>query len=221
MSGCCVIDALVMTLGFEPGPLISAFAGAIAEGLSEGARVIVFTAAFPDERSERAWLEFQRVVNMMEVPRKLGVEPELREVPLDDMASAILEASRITAELRRKKVKIAITGGMRALGIAVLAAVTLTRWEQEPEVEVHLEGRGTALKMPNLRKLIEASSKCTDIVEAMKDGNPVKLEELAARLGRDRSTVYRRLRLLVEAGAVKRTRYGYQLTPLGLALVSF
>jgi len=120
----------------------------MAEGFSEGARVIVFTAAFPDERSERAWLEFQRVVNMMEVPRKLSVELELKEVPLDDMASAILEVSKITAELRKKKVKVAITGGMRALGIAVFAAVLLTKWKQEPEVEVHLEGRGTALKVP-------------------------------------------------------------------------
>jgi len=219
--GYCVIDALVMTLGFEPGPLISAFASAVSRGLSEGARVIVFTAAFPDERSERAWLEFQRVVSMMEVPKKLGVEPELREIPLDDMVSAILETRKAIYGLRRKKVKVAITGGMRALGIAVLAAVLLTEWEQEPEVEVYLEGRGVALSVPNLRKLIEVSGKCKDIIEAMRGGSPVKLEELATRLGRDRSTVYRRLKLLLEAGAVKRTRYGYQLTPLGLALVGF
>ena len=216
-----VIDALAMTLGFEPGPLISAFASAVSRGLSKGAHVIVFTAAFPDERSERAWLEFQRVVNMMEVSKKLSVELELKEVPLDDMSSAILEVRKVVHELRKKKVKIAITGGMRALGIAVLAAVLLTKWEQEPEIEVHLEGRGIALSVPNLRRLIEVSGKCLDIVEAMRDGSPVKLEELAIRLGKDRSTVYRRLKLLVEAGAVKRTRYGYQLTPLGLALANF
>ena len=157
----------------------------------------------------------------MEVPKKLGVEPELREIPLDDMASAILETRKAVHGLRRKKVKVAITGGMRALGIAVLAAVLLTEWEQEPEVEVYLEGRGVALSVPNLRKLIEVSGKCKDIIEAMRGGSPVKLEELATRLGRDRSTVYRRLRLLVEAGAVKRTRYGYQLTPLGFALAGF
>lgn len=214
-----VVDALVMTLGFEPGPLIGAFASAVAEGLSEGARVIVFTAAFPDERSERAWLEFQRVVSMMEAPKRLGVELELREVPLDDMGSAILEVRRALAGLRGKRVRVAITGGMRALGFAVLAAALLAKWE--PEVEVHLEGRGTALKVPNLRKLIEASNKCADIVNAMRDGNPVKLEELASRLGKDRSTVYRRLKLLLEAGAAERTRNGYKLTPLGLALADF
>jgi len=172
----CVIDALVMILGFEPGPLISAFAGAVAEGFSEGARVIVFTAAFPDERSERAWLEFQRVVNMMEVPRKLGVELELKEVPLDDIASAILEASKITAELRKKKVKVAITGGMRALGIAVFAAVLLTRWEREPEVEVHLEGRGTALKVPRATYTAENER---DVVCVVPDLVSVKGYDLA------------------------------------------
>jgi hypothetical protein len=127
-----VIDALVMTLGFEPGPLISAYASAVAEGLSEGARVLVLTAAFPDERSERAWLDFQRVVSMMEATKRLGVELELREVPLDDMASAILEVKRAIAPLRGRSVRVSITGGMRAL--AVLAAVLLTRWEREPAV---------------------------------------------------------------------------------------
>ncbi|MCC6050254.1 MAG: helix-turn-helix domain-containing protein, partial [Thermofilum sp.] len=96
----------------------------------------------------------------------------------------------------------------------------LTRWEREPAVEVHLEGRGAALRVPKLRKLIEASEKCADLVEAMREG-PAKLDELAAKLGRDRSTVYRRLRLLLEAGAARRTPRGYELTPLGLALADF
>jgi CRISPR locus-related DNA-binding protein len=216
-----MFDAVVLTLGFEPGPLVSAFASAVAGGLSEGARVIVFTAAFPDERSERAWLELQRVVNMMEVPRKLGVELELKEVPLDDMATAILEVRRVLDGLRGKKIKVAITGGMRALGIAVFSALLITKWEASPEVEVHLEGRGAALKVPNIKALIRASEKCPDIVEAMKSGQPLKLDELAGRLGRDRTTVYRRLKLLLEAGAVKKTSKGYQLTPLGQALASF
>jgi len=213
-----VLGGLVMTLGFEPGPLVSAFASAVAEGLSEGARVLVLTAAFPDERSERAWLDFQRVVGMMEASRRLGVELELREVPLDDMASAILEVRRALAALRGRRVRVAVTGGMRALGFAVLAAVLLSR-DVEAEVEVHLEGRGAALRVPDLRKLLRASEKCTDLVEAMRSG-PARLDELAARLGRDRTTVYRKLRLLLEAGAAKKTPRGYELTPLGLALAN-
>jgi CRISPR locus-related DNA-binding protein len=214
-----MFDAVVLTLGFEPGPLVSAFASAVAGGLSEGARVIVFTAAFPDERSERAWLELQRVVNMMEVPRKLGVELELKEVPLDDMATAILEVRRVLDGLRGKKIKVAITGGMRALGIAVFSALLITKWEASPEVEVHLEGRGAALKVPDLKALIRASEKCADLIEAMKSG-PAKLDELAARLGKDRTTVYRKLRLLLNAGAAKKTPRGYELTPIGLALAN-
>jgi len=100
-----MFEAVVLTLGFEPGPLVSAFAGAVAEGLSQGALVVVFTAGFPDERSERAWLEFQRVVNMMEAPKRLGVELELREVPLDEMATAILEIRRVLDGLRGEEGK--------------------------------------------------------------------------------------------------------------------
>ncbi|MCC5997702.1 MAG: CRISPR-associated CARF protein Csa3 [Thermofilum sp.] len=214
-----MFEAVVLTLGFEPGPLVSAFAGAVAEGLSEGALVVVFTAGFPDERSERAWLEFQRVVNMMEAPRRLGVELELREVPLDDMATAILEIRRVLDGLRGKKVKVALTGGMRALGLAVFSAILLTRWADMPEVEVYLEGRGTALKIPDLKALIRASEKCIDLVEVMKSG-PAKLDELAKRLGKDRTTVYRKLRLLLNAGAAKKTPRGYELTPIGLALAN-
>jgi len=99
-------------------------------------------------------------------------------------------------------------------------AILLTRWAVAPEVEVHLESRGTALKIPDLKALIRASEKCTDLVEVMKRG-PAKLDELANRLGKDRTTVYRKLRLLLNAGAAKKTPRGYELTPLGLALANF
>ncbi|MCC5998580.1 MAG: CRISPR-associated CARF protein Csa3, partial [Thermofilum sp.] len=158
--------------------------------------------------------------NMMEAPRRLGVELELREVPLDDMATAILEIRRVLDGLKGKKVKVALTGGMRALGLAVFSAILLTRWADMPEVEVYLEGRGTALKIPDLKALIRASEKCIDLVEVMKNG-PAKLDELAKRLGKDRTTVYRKLRLLLNAGAAKKTPRGYELTPLGQALSSF
>jgi hypothetical protein len=62
-----MLDALIMTLGFEPGSLVSAAATAATEGLGERARIIVFTAALPDERAGRAWLDFQRVLNVMGV----------------------------------------------------------------------------------------------------------------------------------------------------------
>jgi predicted transcriptional regulator len=53
----------------------------------------------------------------------------------------------------------------------------------------------------------------------MKSG-PAKLDELAKRLGKDRTTVYRKLRLLLNAGAAKKTPRGYELTPIGLALAN-
>ncbi|MEM4411440.1 MAG: hypothetical protein QXO66_01175 [Thermofilum sp.] len=71
-----MIDALVMTLGFEPGPLISTIASAASEGFSERAQILVFTSAFPDERADRAWLELQRIVNMMDFAKRLGLQPD-------------------------------------------------------------------------------------------------------------------------------------------------
>jgi len=213
-----MLDALVMTLGFEPGPLVSAVASAAARGFSEGARIVVLTAAFPDERVERAWLQFQTVVGMMELCKRLSIEMEKREVPLGDMALAILNVKRIFEELAERSVRVSITGGMRALGLAVFIACLLTRWRREPEIEVYLEGRGAALEVPSVRRLLTAAEKCGDVVRIMRTGKVWKLNELAVRLGRDRSTVYRKMKLLREAGAVRKVRGGYELTVLGMLL---
>ncbi|MEM2196173.1 MAG: hypothetical protein QW290_03745, partial [Sulfolobales archaeon] len=140
-----MFDSIVLTLGFEPGPLISAVASAAAEGFSEKARIVVFTAGFPEERSERAWLQLQQVIGMMELEKKLGIKLEKHEVPLDDMASAVLYIKRVLDGLKDGYVKVSVTGGMRALGLALFTAYLLIDWAREPKVEVYLEGRGLAL----------------------------------------------------------------------------
>ena len=136
-----------------------------------------------------------------------------------DMALAILSVKRVFDGIREKHVKISITGGMRALGLAVFIAQLLTKWRHEPKMEVYLEGRGAALAVPDVRKLMVAMEKCADLVQLMKERGPCRLSQLALELGKDRSTVYRKMKILVGAGAAKRTRRGYELTVLGEMLV--
>ena len=216
-----MLDALIMTLGFEPGPLISAVASAAAEGLNEGARIVVFTAGFKDERAERAWLQLQTVIGMMELPRRLGVKVEKHEVPLHDFVDAVRSVKQVIDELRRGKVKISITGGMRALGLAVFTAYMLVEWRYEPMLEVYLEGRGMALAMPEMRRLFKLAvrGEKAALLKAMEPGKPYRPATLAAALGKDRSTVYRHLRALADMGVVERTNGGFSLSRLGLLLI--
>lgn len=216
-----MFDAVVLTLGFEPGPLITAVASAVAEGLSEGARIVVFAAGFQDERSERAWLQLQQVVGLMELGRKWGVRLEKYEVPLDDMVSAVLFVKRVLDGLREGFVKVSVTGGMRALGLALFIAYLFVDWVKEPRVEVYLEGRGAALELPRLHRVLSVglSDVQVEIVKSMKVGEVYSSSDLAGLLKRDRSTIFRHLRVLVEKGLVEKTLEGYKLSELGKLLL--
>jgi len=215
------LDALVMVLGFDPGPLVSAVASSVADGFSPGARIIVFTAGFPDERAERAWRQFQDVIGLMELPKRLNVKVERYQVPLNDFVEAVCRVKEIFEDLRELRVKISITGGMRALGIAVFLAYMLIDWKYEPSVEVYLEGRGMALKIPEVQRIVKyrLTSERLELLKAMKPGRVYKPSDLSGLLGKDRSTIYRQLQALVEEGFVERADGGYRLSRLGLLLV--
>jgi len=216
-----MFDALVMTLGFEPGPLISAMASAVAEGLSENSRIIVLTAGFKDERAERAWLQLQTVIGMMEIHKKLAVSVEKHEIRLDDFATAVLDVKKILNELEDKRVKISITGGMRALGLAVFTVYLLIKWKHTPSLEVYLEGRGMALPVPEIKKFFEImiTGERYQLIKMMKPGEFYKPTVLATALGKDRSTVYRHLKALAKMGIVNRTEKGFSLSRLGQLLI--
>lgn len=212
-----MVDALIMTLGFEPGPLVSAVASAAAEGLSEGARIIVFTAGFPDERSERAWLELQRILGMMELTKKLGVKLERYEVPLDDFAEAVASICGLLEPLRDKAVRISITGGMRALGLAVFTAYLLVEWTREIKLAVYLEGRGAALVLPEIHRVLglRISETQLEILKQMRPGVSYTTTDLSGYVGKERSTVYKNLKALADMGLVEREGMHFRITTLG------
>lgn len=220
----CVVGAwggLVVVLGFEPGPLVSAVASCAAEGFCRGARIVVFTAGFSDERADRAWREFQNIVGMMGLVKSFGVSIERYCIGLDDFVGAVREIKGILEGLRDVKVKISITGGMRALDLAVFLAYMLVDWKFEPCVEVYLEGRGMALRVPEVRRFVKyrITSERLELIRAMEPGRVYKPSDLSGILGKDRSTVYRQLQALVEEGFVERVDGGYRLSRLGVLLV--
>ena len=211
------LGALVMTLGFEPGPLVSAVAANAAEGFEPGAEIVVFTPSFKDERAERAWRELQNIFSMMSLR-----DVSLRRLVIDlsDFTSAVLQVKKVFTGLRERRVKISLTGGMRALVLAVFVAYLTTKWEQVPEVEVFLEGRGEALKIPRLAAALgpRVSERKLRVLDFMRPGSTYRIGDLAGLLPQERSTIYRHLKSLAEVGLVERVDGAFKITDLGLVL---
>ena len=98
------LKALVMTLGFEPGPLVSAMAAHASEGFGPGAEIMVLTPGFRGERAERAWRRLQDVFSMMRLSQ-LGVELHGLVVELEDFTPTVLRVKSLFAGLRDKRVE--------------------------------------------------------------------------------------------------------------------
>jgi len=211
------LGALIMTLGFEPGPLVSAMAANAAEGFEPGAEIMVFTPSFKDERAERAWRELQNVFSMMSLR---DVSLRRLVVNLSDFTSAVLQVKKVFADLRGRRVKISLTGGMRALVLAVFVAYLTTRWERVPEVEVFLEGRGEALRIPRLAAALgpRVGERKLRVLSFMRPSITYRIGDLAGLLPQERSTIYRHLKSLAEVGLVERVDGTFKITDLGLIL---
>ena len=146
-----------------------------------------------------------------------GVDLSRTAVDLSDLFNAILQIKGIFSDLREGKVQISITGGMRALILATFIAYLLTDWKTPPNVEVFLEGRGVTLKVPELtlilRPLIDKRKMA--LLKRMGPGRTYRPRELCELVGRDRSTIYRHLKVLSGMGLVERGDRGFRLTRLG------
>ena len=213
------LDALVMTLGFEPGPLVSAIAAHASEGFEPGAQILVLTPNFRDERAERAWRQLQDVFGMMKLG-ETGVKLHRLVIDLGDLTSAILQVKALFTSLKDKKIKISLTGGMRALILAVFIAYLLTDWTYVPDVEVFLEGRSMVLEVPRLAGILgpKLDKRKLRVLQVMEPGTIYRIGDLCGFLGRDRSTLYRHLKSLIDAGLVEKVDNGFRITNLGLIL---
>lgn len=214
-----LIDALVMTLGFEPGPLVSSVASHAAEGFRQGAKIIVLTPGFHDERAERAWRQLQDIFDLMKL-EEAGVTLTRHVINLDDFTQAIIQVKSLFSGFRDKKVHISLTGGMRALILCTFIAYLLTRWRRPPDVWISLEGRGVMLKVPSIAPILKplVDENKLSLLKAMSPDRVYKPRELHALIGRDRSTLYRYLRALSDLGLIERVGGGFRVTELGRLL---
>jgi|UniRef100_A0A7J3YTY3 CRISPR locus-related DNA-binding protein len=210
-----LFDALIMTLGFEPGPLIRA---AASYNLRTGASIIALTPSFKDERAERAYFELKNVCDILFKDTQVNFQKI--EVDLTDFVRAVKHIKRLLSAFTNKHVALCFSGGMRALCLAVYTAYLMLEWQLPPSIEIHLEGRVERLIVPPLHKVIKVniSEEKLNILRLLFQHEKLSAGNIAALMHKDRSTVYRHLSGLFEDGLIKQKGKMYELTDLGLML---
>jgi CRISPR locus-related DNA-binding protein len=150
------------------------------------------------------------------------VRLERREAELSDFVRAVRRVKEVLAPLRDKRIRLSITGGMRALNLVVFTAYLLIDWAHEPRIDVYLEGRGTALTLPSLHRILTLNLTETQrlILSAMREGVTYTSSDISAYVRKDRSTVYKNLLALQRLGLVAREGNRYRVTELGAMILN-
>jgi len=209
------LDALVMTLGFEPGPLIRATA---SYSLRPKASIVVLTPSFKDERVERAYLELRKICGILF--KDIEVNFQKIEVNLSDFSTAVKQIRELLINLANQRVALCLSGGMRVLCIATYTAYLMVEWQYPPSIEIHLEGRAERILVPpihNVFKLNITEEKLA-ILKLLSRYGGLSIGDVASIMQKERSTVYRHLSNLVKIGLVSQRGRLYELTNLGRML---
>ena len=209
------LDALVMTLGFEPGPLIRA---AASHSLKPGASIAVLTPSFKDDRAERAYLELKKVCDILF--KDVNVDIRRIEVDLSDFSTAVKQVRELLTSFADRRVAICLTGGMRALCIATYTAYLTVEWRFPPSIEVHLEGRAESISIPPLHGVLklDVTEEKLAILKLLSKYGSLSIGDIASLMQKDRSTVYRHISSLMRMGLISQKGRLCELTDLGRML---
>ena len=212
-------DAIVMTLGFEPGPLVRALA---SHPIVEGGDVVIFVPNYEDERAERAFQDLKRIYSMIFLDERGKIKVNIRRyvINVDNLEMGISQVRDILGKYSERKVVICLSGGMRSLCIATLLGAFFIYWKKRPLITVYLEGQGKYVAVPFVADVMKLS--VTDvkleILRALKEGSRT-IGELSVILNRDRSTIYRHLKWLAKNNLIEYEKHLIKLTKLGRLLV--
>jgi len=210
------LDALIMTLGFEPGPLIRA---AASYSLKPGASIVVLTPSFKDDRAERAYLELKKICDVLFKDAEVSVQRI--EVDLSDFSTAVKQVRKLFATLADRRVAICFTGGMRALCMATYTAYLTIEWRYPPSLEVHLEGRAERIPIPPVHEILKphVTEERLAVLKLLSEHGSLSMGDIASLMQKDRSTVYRQISSLIRMRLVDQRGRLYELTDLGRMLV--
>ena len=207
----------VITLGFEEKFAVRMIT---RHGLDKGDRLLLVTGPRTPQ-SERA------VSFLSEFARRYyggEVAVEVEEVRVAGFVELVRRLYDLVSARARggERVVFNLSGGMRALCLAALAAAQLLSSRYPVEVELETEDSSALVEVPKAllalpRTLSSMGREKLEVLAALSRGaKPAR--ELAGELDKDETTVRRHLQELAEAGLVEeagRRPKSYRLTGLG------
>lgn len=196
---------IILTLGFDEKFALRAIA---RRGLSPQDEVLVILAEPIDVRVERAYTQLKEVI------KKIYDQTTINSIIVNvkDFDAAICTLVEEFVKRKNSYFIINLSGGFRALILEVLAAALLA--EVKGEVESELEDFTKVVTFPlKILKTSEIDNIDLSILNTLSESG-LPLSIITAKIGRGKTTVWRRLKRLEERGLVVHQKI-YQITSLG------
>ncbi|MCD6089598.1 CRISPR locus-related DNA-binding protein [Candidatus Bathyarchaeota archaeon] len=204
---------LITTLGFDEKFALRAI---LRRGLKAGDRIIVVVPEKDDPRAEKAFSTLQQIV-CRSMPE---VSIEKLRIPSQDFSKAVSFLRKLALDVLRsgEKIVLNVSGGQRIIILELLAAF-LSVGAYEAELEVESEDSSTIAVLPlRIMAKIGLDREDTMILEALAQSSK-KFSDICSTLSMSRSSVWRRLKKLVELGLVEKVEKRYKLTELGYSRI--
>ncbi|MHA1506238.1 MAG: CRISPR-associated CARF protein Csa3 [Candidatus Asgardarchaeia archaeon] len=186
----------VCTLGWDEKFQIRSM---VRHGIKEGAKIIIITPLPVSDRVEEAKERIKKFVSdYLE-----GCECEEIRVDPVDFTGTIKKLSKIFGELKGEEMIVNLSGGMRGLALETFLSVVMS--DKRALIEVELENQAGIISFPS--NLLRKYSPPPELFKVMKTfDEECTLSELLRKkkLRMSKSTIYRRLEMLVEMGFLKK-----------------
>ncbi|NPA97430.1 MAG: CRISPR locus-related DNA-binding protein [Crenarchaeota archaeon] len=207
------MTAIVATLGFDERHIVRSI---LRIGFGGVKRVILLVPTGGiDERTQRAFDEVKKLASMAGVN-----DVSLMEVPIESFNDAVADIRRVVYDCVQKygRAVVSLGGGMRALVVETLIAVfTLPPNEKKKvDIVVDLETGKDGIKFPAWIPLeLRLSDVESRVLEYVVEKGSANLGDVATELGVARSTAWKALERLVDAGLLSKREYTYEPTEVG------
>ncbi|MCF8884320.1 MAG: CRISPR-associated CARF protein Csa3 [Candidatus Nezhaarchaeales archaeon] len=205
---------LIITLGFDEKFALRAI---FRHGLKANDKILILMPEKSDPRAEKAFSIIQQIVGNS-FPE---VSIEKIYIPSQDFPKAVSVLRKLALNVLREgeKVILNISGGQRIVILELLTGF-LSVDARNVEVEIESEDSSTMAIFPlEMMRKMDLDQEDIKILEILAQ-SPKNFNQICLILNLSKSSVWRRLRKLMELGLIEKKEKTYQLTELGYSRIS-
>ncbi|MEM1742877.1 MAG: CRISPR-associated CARF protein Csa3 [Nitrososphaerota archaeon] len=205
---------LIITLGFAEKFALRAI---FRHGLKANDKILILMPEKSDPRAEKAFSIIQQIVGNS-FPE---VSIEKIYIPSQDFPKAVSVLRKLALNVLREgeKVILNISGGQRIVILELLTGF-LSVDARNVEVEIESEDSSTMAIFPlEMMRKMDLDQEDIKILEILAQ-SPKNFNQICLILNLSKSSVWRRLRKLMELGLIEKKEKTYQLTELGYSRIS-